>query len=167
VVTSNIDHAKQTGRETPPLLGSSLVRTARVLRLSSLGSRFRSFIMFNAPRPAQRYTGSTSIGGSFVDSNPLSSSVYDDGLDPWSSAPSPVPTPIPQAPASVFSAVIGQFNLLSLLLPLNVKDCSGCNCSVYLPPVLCRSGPYEYWRDIGQCTLSCAKYILATGQYYR
>ncbi|KAF4611281.1 hypothetical protein D9613_007057 [Agrocybe pediades] len=64
--------------------------------------------MFNAPRPAQRYVGSTSngFGGSFVDDNPLSSSVYDDGLDPWSAAPSPTPTPMPHAPASVFSAVI-------------------------------------------------------------
>lgn len=65
--------------------------------------------MFNAPRPAQRYTGSTSngLGGSFVDDNPLSNSVYDDGLDPWSAAPSPTPTPAPQGPPSVFSAVIG------------------------------------------------------------
>ncbi|PPQ73571.1 hypothetical protein CVT26_010372 [Gymnopilus dilepis] len=64
--------------------------------------------MFNAPRPAQRYVGNTSngFGASFVDQNPLSSSVYDDGLDPWSAAPSPTPTPMPQAPASVFSAVI-------------------------------------------------------------
>ncbi|KAF8966288.1 hypothetical protein BDZ97DRAFT_1808750, partial [Flammula alnicola] len=64
----------------------------------------------NAPRPAQRYTGSTSngFGGSFVDENPLSNSVYDDGgLDPWSAAPSPTPTAAPQAPPSVFRAVIG------------------------------------------------------------
>ncbi|KAF8906314.1 MVP1 domain-containing protein [Gymnopilus junonius] len=55
--------------------------------------------MFNAPRPAQRYVGNTSngFGASFVDENPLSSSVYDDGLDPWSAAPSPTPTPMPQA----------------------------------------------------------------------
>ena len=67
--------------------------------------------MFNSPRPSQRYVGTTSngLGGSFVDTNPLSNSVYDEGLDPWSSAPSPVPTPIPQAPASVFSAVIGDY----------------------------------------------------------
>lgn len=66
--------------------------------------------MFNSPRPSQRYAGSTSnggFGGSFVDTNPLSNSVYDEGLDPWSSTPSPAPTPIPQASASVFSAVIG------------------------------------------------------------
>ncbi|KAF8966291.1 hypothetical protein BDZ97DRAFT_1808791 [Flammula alnicola] len=68
--------------------------------------------MFNAPRPPQRYMGSTSngFGGSFLDENPLSNSVYDDGglgLDPWSAAPSPTPTPAPQAPPSVFSAVIG------------------------------------------------------------
>jgi hypothetical protein len=74
-----------------------------------------SFTMFNAPRPAQRYTGSTSNGfsGSFVDDNPLASSMYSDaGLDPWSAAPSPIPTPAPQAPASVFSAVIGTLWIL-------------------------------------------------------
>jgi sorting nexin-8 len=43
-----------------------------------------------------------------VDENPLSSSVYDDGLDPWSAAPSPTPTPVPQLPSSVFNAVIGE-----------------------------------------------------------
>lgn len=66
--------------------------------------------MFNAPRPAQRYVGTPNtagFGGSFVDENPLSSSVFDDGLDPWSAAPSPTPTPMPQAPSSVFSSVIG------------------------------------------------------------
>jgi len=69
-----------------------------------------SSLMFNSPRPSQRYAGTNSnggFGGSFVDTNPLSNSVYDEGLDPWSSAPSPAPTPIPQAPAPVFSAVIG------------------------------------------------------------
>ncbi|KIM44744.1 hypothetical protein M413DRAFT_442700 [Hebeloma cylindrosporum] len=72
--------------------------------------------MFNAPRPAQRYVGSTSNGftGSFVDENPLSSSVYDDGLDPWSAAPSPTPTPMPQAPASVFTAVIADATVPSI-----------------------------------------------------
>ncbi|PPQ91882.1 hypothetical protein CVT25_000757 [Psilocybe cyanescens] len=73
--------------------------------------------MFNAPRPAQRYTGSTSngFGGSFVDENPLSSSVYDDGLDPWSAAPSPSPTPAPHAaPTSVFNAVIADATVPSI-----------------------------------------------------
>ncbi|KDR80750.1 hypothetical protein GALMADRAFT_115739 [Galerina marginata CBS 339.88] len=72
--------------------------------------------MFNAPRPAQRYTGNTSngFGGSFVDENPLSNSAYDDGLDPWSAAPSPTPTPMPQAPASVFSAVIADATVPSI-----------------------------------------------------
>ncbi|KAG5638358.1 hypothetical protein H0H81_000492 [Sphagnurus paluster] len=63
--------------------------------------------MFNAPRPAQRYTGTSStsgFGGSFVDENPLASSVYDDGLDPWSAAPSPSATPIPHSTSSVFSS---------------------------------------------------------------
>lgn len=69
--------------------------------------------MFNAPRPAQRYAGTSStvgLGGSFVDENPLASSVYDDGLDPWSAAPSPSATPIPHGSSSVFSSVIGTFN---------------------------------------------------------
>ena len=63
--------------------------------------------MFNAPRPAQPYG---SVGGSFVDENPLASSVYDDGLDPWSAAPSPSPPPAPAAQnpngQSLFKAVI-------------------------------------------------------------
>ncbi|KAF9466069.1 hypothetical protein BDZ94DRAFT_1188039 [Collybia nuda] len=65
--------------------------------------------MFNAPRPAQRYAGTSStvgLGGSFVDENPLASSVYDDGLDPWSAAPSPSVTPMPHGSSSVFSSVI-------------------------------------------------------------
>ncbi|KAF9454352.1 hypothetical protein P691DRAFT_693036 [Macrolepiota fuliginosa MF-IS2] len=63
--------------------------------------------MFNAPRPGQRYvaTSTNGFGGSLVDENPLANSVYDDGLDPWSSAPSPVPTPA-QNPPNTFSAVI-------------------------------------------------------------
>ncbi|TFK39780.1 hypothetical protein BDQ12DRAFT_711883 [Crucibulum laeve] len=72
--------------------------------------------MFNAPRPAQRYAGSstTGFGGSFVDENPLANSVYDDGLDPWSSTPSPAPTPVPHAPASVFSNVIADATVPSI-----------------------------------------------------
>jgi sorting nexin-8 len=73
--------------------------------------------MFNAPRPAQRYAGASStagFGGSYVDENPLSSSVYDDGLDPWSSAPSPTPAPMPQGPSSVFNSVIGMQTTHSL-----------------------------------------------------
>ncbi|RPD64231.1 hypothetical protein L227DRAFT_571799 [Lentinus tigrinus ALCF2SS1-6] len=46
--------------------------------------------MFNAPRPVQAY-GNSSLGASFVTDNPLISSVYDDGLDPWSASPSPAP----------------------------------------------------------------------------
>lgn len=73
-------------------------------------------IMFNAPRPAQRYvaTSTTGFGGSFVDENPLANSVYDDGLDPWSAAPSPTPTPIPQTSASVFSNVIADATVPSI-----------------------------------------------------
>lgn len=72
------------------------------------------FVMFNAPRPAQPYgSGSTNLnglGGSFVDENPLANSVYDDGLDPWSAAPSPSPPPVPATQnsngQSLFKAVI-------------------------------------------------------------
>ncbi|KAJ3982078.1 hypothetical protein F5890DRAFT_1556227 [Lentinula detonsa] len=61
--------------------------------------------MFNSPRPAQRYGGGTTgLGGSYVDEDPLASSEYD-GLDPWSAAPSPSSTPAPPA-YSVFSSVI-------------------------------------------------------------
>ncbi|KAI0057256.1 hypothetical protein BV25DRAFT_1451241 [Artomyces pyxidatus] len=59
--------------------------------------------MFNAPRPTQAYgiSSTTSFGGSFVDENPLASSTYD-GLDPWSTAPSPAPPPVP----TVFTSAI-------------------------------------------------------------
>jgi sorting nexin-8 len=62
--------------------------------------------MFNAPRPAQRYgtTPVNGLGGSFVDDNPLTVSIFD---DPWSAAPSPSPPPINTA-TSVFSSVIGR-----------------------------------------------------------
>lgn len=71
--------------------------------------------MFNAPRASQPYGSSTSNGfgsTSFVVDNPLASSVYDsDGLDPWSTTPSPAPPSIPATSAVVapagFSAVIG------------------------------------------------------------
>ncbi|KAF7309773.1 Sorting nexin [Mycena indigotica] len=63
--------------------------------------------MFNAPRAQPRYgvnpTGG--FGGSFVDENPLSVSVYDT-VDPWSATPSPTATPAPAANNSVFSSVI-------------------------------------------------------------
>lgn len=69
--------------------------------------------MFNAPRPAQRYVGSSSNGfGSFVDENPLSASGYD-GLDPWSNQPSPSSTPAPQS-SSVFAAVIADADVPSV-----------------------------------------------------
>ncbi|KAI0629122.1 hypothetical protein C8Q77DRAFT_1236453 [Trametes polyzona] len=68
--------------------------------------------MFNAPRPVQPYGGSSQFGTSFMATeNPLLSSVYDDGLDPWSAAPSPAPPPIPSfaSPAATngLSSVIG------------------------------------------------------------
>lgn len=80
--------------------------------------------MFNAPRPGQRYmaTSTNGFGGSFVDDNPLANSVYDDGLDPWSSAPSPEPTPMPNASSTVtFSSVIGE--------PGPSGDLGGCSLS--------------------------------------
>ncbi|KAI0343075.1 hypothetical protein BDW22DRAFT_1228914 [Trametopsis cervina] len=66
--------------------------------------------MFNAPRPAQPYNGSssTNFGASFVVDNPLASSVYDsDGLDPWSAAPSPAPPAIPSIPSGNISSPSG------------------------------------------------------------
>lgn len=70
--------------------------------------------MFNAPRATQRYTSTSSngfgggLGGSFTAENPLAGSVYD-GLDPWSSAPTPdLPPPPSAAPPSPFSAIIGE-----------------------------------------------------------
>ncbi|KAI0372696.1 hypothetical protein BV20DRAFT_990915 [Pilatotrama ljubarskyi] len=66
--------------------------------------------MFNAPRPVQPYGGGSQFGASFMATeNPLLSSVYDDGLDPWSAAPSPAPPALPSfSPSSNgFSSVIG------------------------------------------------------------
>ncbi|KAI9433431.1 hypothetical protein BJY52DRAFT_1198651 [Lactarius psammicola] len=61
--------------------------------------------MFNAPRPTQAYgiSSTTSFGGSFVDENPLAASTYD-GLDPWSTAPTPSPPPVP----SIFTNAIAE-----------------------------------------------------------
>ncbi|KAI1793531.1 hypothetical protein LXA43DRAFT_1001149 [Ganoderma leucocontextum] len=69
--------------------------------------------MFNAPRPVQAYSSSSQFGASFVTENPLTSSVYDDGLDPWSTAPSPAPPVLPSFPTSSsgFSSVIGDATL--------------------------------------------------------
>ncbi|CCM01814.1 uncharacterized protein FIBRA_03882 [Fibroporia radiculosa] len=68
--------------------------------------------MFNAPRPSRPYgTSSTNgFGGSFVNENPLANSIYDDGLDPWSSAPSPALPALPSFPSTStgFSSVIGE-----------------------------------------------------------
>ncbi|THH32464.1 hypothetical protein EUX98_g1728 [Antrodiella citrinella] len=75
-------------------------------------------IMFNAPRPAQSYGSASTpnFGGSFVVDNPLASSVYDsDGLDPWSTAPSPAPPALPPSSLAVntpapsgLSSVLGE-----------------------------------------------------------
>ncbi|KAK0188954.1 hypothetical protein F5146DRAFT_1057356 [Armillaria mellea] len=66
--------------------------------------------MFNSPRPAQRYGSSNGFGGSFVDEDPLAGSTYD-GLDPWSTAPSPSP-PVPST--TVFSSVIADATVPSI-----------------------------------------------------
>ncbi|KAL1747816.1 hypothetical protein HDZ31DRAFT_30940 [Schizophyllum fasciatum] len=58
--------------------------------------------MFNAPRSTQRYTSGGF--GSFVDEDPLATSVYDT-IDPWSNAPSPAPPPEAHA-NSLFSTVM-------------------------------------------------------------
>ncbi|KZT09942.1 uncharacterized protein LAESUDRAFT_722098 [Laetiporus sulphureus 93-53] len=67
--------------------------------------------MFNAPRPSQPYAAPSSngFGASFVNENPLANSMYDDGLDPWSSTPSPAPPAFPKfpSPSTGFSSVIG------------------------------------------------------------
>ncbi len=58
-------------------------------------------------------TSASSFGASFVVDNPLASSVYDsDGLDPWSSAPSPAPPTLPTSISTTnasagFASVIG------------------------------------------------------------
>ncbi|KAI8974512.1 hypothetical protein BD414DRAFT_424283 [Trametes punicea] len=73
--------------------------------------------MFNAPRPVQPYGSSSQFGASFMATeNPLLSSVYDDGLDPWSTAPSPAPPPLPSyTPSSTsFSSVIGDATVPSV-----------------------------------------------------
>ncbi|KAK0446743.1 hypothetical protein EV421DRAFT_2079379 [Armillaria borealis] len=66
--------------------------------------------MFNSPRPAQRYGSSNGFGGSYVDEDPLAGSTYD-GLDPWSTAPSPSP-PVPST--TVFSSVIADATVPSI-----------------------------------------------------
>lgn len=68
--------------------------------------------MFNAPRAAQRY-GTTSVnglGGSFVDEDPLATSIYD---DPWSSIPSSTLPPIHNV-HSAFSSVIADATIPEL-----------------------------------------------------
>ncbi|KAG8936001.1 Sorting nexin mvp1 [Tulasnella sp. 418] len=62
--------------------------------------------MFNAPRPGSIRFGTSLNGGlgSFTD-NPLATSVYsnDDGLDPWSTAPTPPPPQISNAFGNVIA----------------------------------------------------------------
>ena len=93
--------------------------------------------MFNAPRATQRYTSTTSSfangfgGGSFTADNPLAGSAYD-GLDPWSSTPTPdLPPPPSAAPPSPFTAVIGQYlrSVLRFVSELiGGMGCCGCDC---------------------------------------
>lgn len=94
--------------------------------------------MFNAPRPGQRYTTNytNGLGGSFVSENPLASSVYDDGLDPWSAQPSPAPTPIPRAspPAATFSSVIGTLCRLAAMFSYSIPHLNQA-----MPPYHCHT----------------------------
>ena len=96
-------HKRLTIVPASPLKGR--VRTH--LRLSILA-------MFNAPRPQQPYGASSSNGfgvNSFMSENPLANSMYDDGLDPWSAAPSPAPPPVPSyttSSSSGLGSVIGK-----------------------------------------------------------
>lgn len=82
--------------------------------------------MFNAPRPVQPYSTANGFGGSFVVDNPLSHSVYDsDGLDPWSTAPSPAPPPIlpsTTATTSGFGTVIGRTSYVIPLLKFSLNS---------------------------------------------
>ena len=117
-------------------------------------------IMFNAPRPAQRYvaTSTTGFGGSFVDENPLANSVYDDGLDPWSAAPSPTPTPIPQTSASVFSNVIGMFHpreVFWLLITLQAADAT-------VPSIYHRAFATVDPSNLGETSVNSLSRVLAT-----
>lgn len=94
--------------------------------------------MFNAPRPVQPYGGGTSqFGASFMATeNPLLSSVYDDGLDPWSAAPSPAPPALPSFTPSTngFSSVIGMYCGLACAHMFIASR--RCDCATYLQPGL-------------------------------
>jgi sorting nexin-8 len=118
--------------------------------------------MFNAPRPAQRYTGSTSngFGGSFVDDNPLANSVYDDGLDPWSAAPSPTPTPAPQAPPSVFSAVIGEYDACDIFSIMITEDVILADATV--PSIYHRSYAAVDAANTGETSVNALSRVLNT-----
>ncbi|KAL5513289.1 MVP1 [Sanghuangporus vaninii] len=77
--------------------------------------------MFNTPRQTQRYGTSGSLtanngfgSASFMGDDPLANSTYD-GLDPWSSAPSPdIPPPPSSAPPSPFASVLDEAKAPSL-----------------------------------------------------
>ena len=130
-----------------------------------------SYIMFNSPRAAQRYAGpstNTGFGSSF--DNPLAGSVYDDGLDPWSAAPSPTPTPIPHAPSPLFSSVIG----MSTYHPSNPRTVlrmeiahSRCISTCNLQYFICRSGFRQHGGDVRQCTLARFEHVWITSSIHR
>ena len=84
----------------------------------------------------------------------LSSSVYDDGLDPWSAAPSPTPTPATQQPSSAFNAVqvIGKFRPMT---PCRHRcfshDLSGRDSSFYILRFICGTRPRKQRRNVIKC----------------
>lgn len=125
--------------------------------------------MFDAPRPAQRYGSAPATrgfgGGSFVNENPLSSSsIYDDGLDPWSTAPSPSPPPMAAAP-SLFGSVIGKVHLYAGRLVLMI--CSGCHCAAYIQSVVRCGGSQRGRGDVCQCAFSHPADIFSASCDYR
>ena len=127
--------------------------------------------MFNSPRAAQRYVGpstNTGFGGSF--DNPLADSFYDDGLDPWSAAPSPSSTPIPRAPSPLFSSVIGMStyppNNLRTALKMKIPH-SGCISTCNLQCLIRRSGFRQHGGDIRQCTFACFEHVRTTSSGHR
>lgn len=124
--------------------------------------------MFNSPRPVQPYggpsTASNGFGGSYVDENPLSSSAYD-GLDPWSAAPSPSPTPMPPA-TSGFSSVIGLHAVSPVLLSVYIR-CSACHRSAGIQHCVYRRRPREHGLGIGGLVIESVVDFVSAGIHHR
>lgn len=131
--------------------------------------------MFNAPRASQPYGASSSNGfgtTSFVVDNPLASSVYDsDGLDPWSTSPSPAPPALPPATSSIaapagFSTVIGQ-SFLYNSYPSSHHVVSRLDRARGIPPSI--RGCRQYWlrRDLSKRAFTSIEHIQTPRIYYR